>query len=124
MAYKPGTFLYLAAMYLSFCFPSKEAVAEELVLSERVTLAPMTVICDRPEEVQEMMGLTEMSNLQEAVDQVDGCGYLKTPIEAKAVAIGTFETDKNKYLLVRFDFLGVSVPPQYSIGAVQKLNKA
>lgn len=121
---KRGTMMYLAALYLSFCYPQEEAVAEELVLSEKMQLGVPSLLCDKVEDVIEVMGLVELSgNLQESVEQVEGCGWLKTVAFVKVVAIGTFETDKNKYLLVRFEFLEANIPPQYSIGAIKKITK-
>jgi len=125
MSLKRGTMLYLAASYLTFCFPSEGVLGEELVLREEMTLGVPTLICDKVEDVIEVFEITEHDgNIQEAVKQVEGCGWLGKPANVKITAIGTFETDKNKYLLVRFDFLEVAIPPQYSVAAIKKLDKA
>lgn len=125
MSLKRGTMLYLAALYLAFCFPQGEAVSEELVLREEMTLGVPTLVCDRVEEVIELFSLVELGEpIQEATKSVEGCGWLQKEATAKVTAIGTFETEHNKYLVVRFDFISIVGPPQYSVAAIKKLNKA
>ena len=125
MSLKRGTMLYLASLYLSFCFPSEGVLGEELVLREEMTLGVPTLVCDRIEEVIELFELVELGeNIQEATKQIEGCGWLQKQVTARITAIGTFETEKNKYLLVRFDFIDVELPPQYSVGAIKKIIKA
>lgn len=125
MSLKRGTMLYLAATYLAFCFPSEGVNGEELVLRDEMTLGVPTLICDKVEDVIELFELVDFGEtIQEATKSVEGCGWLLKEANAKVTAIGTFETDKNKYLLVRFDFLNAVIPPQYSVAAIKKLNKA
>lgn len=125
MSYKRGTMLYLAAMYLQFCFPFDEVLAgEELVLRESIQLGVPTAACIKPEDVIEMIELAEVSNLQEAVQQTEGCNWISQPLTVRMVAIATFETNKFKYLLVRLELLDVEAPPLYTIGAAHNVTKS
>lgn len=117
------TFDY-ATKILFFCFPEDTDINDEVILNYRCVLGK-ALICDDLECLKNVFELTELGeNLEEAVDQVEGAGWLGKPTLVKITAIGIFELEKYCYLATRYDFINSTFPPQYSIAALQKLKRA
>lgn len=91
------------------------ARAEEQVLHEAI-VGQGGLICDTVEEVKSFIGVQEA---RAGGDIPSGCGILQTPAVMRVIAVGTFETPRRKYLLVRYEFLSIPMPPQYGIGGVR-----
>ena len=89
----------------------------ETVLMES-TIAQGGLLCDSEEQTKLIIKLLEENKtFSEAVNSVEGCGVLMVPARMRVVAIGVHETDTYKYLLVRYEFLDLRVPPQFGIGS-------
>lgn len=73
------------------------------------------LICDTVDEVKSFIGSQE----SRSEDIPSGCGSLQQPAVMRVVVVGVFETPRRKYLLVRYDFLSLPMPPQYGIGGVK-----
>lgn len=96
-----------------FAIPAKA----DTVLQER-TIGQGGLICDTEKEVAEFIEKVEAgTSQQEAIQIIDGCGILVRPMALKVLLIDEVQTEKARYLIVRYEFLDVAAPPQYSIAA-------
>ena len=89
--------------------------SSESVLAES-TVGQGGLLCDTTEEVVAVITSLESGmSIDATLQSVAGCGILIVPMRMRVVALGTYETEKFKYLLVRYDFLDTPIPPQFGI---------
>lgn len=96
---------------LAITLPAK---AEEVVLHEAVVVEG-GLMCNTVEEVKSFIGVQE----SRSGDIPPGCGLLQVPVALRVISLGTYETRRRTFLLVRFEFLSVPMPVQYGIGEVR-----
>jgi hypothetical protein len=75
---------------------------------------PGGLICNDTNEVTQVIASLERRiSFEDAVQSVEGCGLLLQPMWLRVIAIGSHETITAKYRLVRYEFLGVRIAPQF-----------
>ena len=93
-----------------FAIPARS----DTVLQER-TIGQGGLICDTEKEVAQFIEIAEKNSPEAAIQAVDGCGILQRPMAIKVILIDEVQTEKARYLIVRYEFLDVVQPPQYGI---------
>lgn len=107
--------LMLATILLAMAVTA--VTAEERVLSE-ATVGQTGLLCNTQAEVNDFIARVEKgASSFEAIQAIEGCGFLQRPVLMKVIAIDEVKTQKFKYLIVRFEFLSTPSPPQYGIAS-------
>ena len=90
-----------------------KAKSEEVIVAESI-VGGGGLICDNTQEVTDFIELMEKgAQPQEAFGAIAGCGVLQTPMRMRVIALGTYETESKRFLLLRYEFLDAPLPPQY-----------
>lgn len=92
----------------------KLALLASLLVPDAI-LMEQGMICDQIEEVVDAITLIEK---HESPMKVSGCGMLSKPVVMKVVSLGTYDTAKGSYHLVRYEFNG---QVQFGIFSVTKI---
>jgi hypothetical protein len=93
--------------------PCASALGEEEV-SSILYAKPGGLICNNADEVKQVIASVEHRvPFEDAVQSVEGCGFLLQPMWLRVIAVGSYETIIAKYRLVRYEFVGVRVAPQF-----------
>ena len=103
--------VFAAVAIALFATPARS----ETVLAER-TMGQGGLICDTEKEVAEFIELSEKTTPQAALQAVDGCGLLQRPVIMKVTLIDEVQTEKARYLIVKYEFPDDPIPVQYGIG--------
>lgn len=103
----------VASLAIATAAVAQEPPSEHILTESTVGVGGL--ICDTQEEVREFIALQESKNAGNR--EVDGCGVLTRPMRFRVVMVGTHKTEMANYLLVRYDFLDLPIPPQFGIGA-------
>lgn len=101
-------------MLVLLCVSPVYAEEKEQVLYEAI-VAQGGLICDSVDEVKSFITVHEAKE----GSPPSGCGVLQKPLVVRVVIVGVFETARWKYLLVRYELVGTTEPPQFGVGAVK-----
>lgn len=117
--YDPWSWVIIGLVLVAVCVallvtPSR--AEDEQVLAESV-VGQGGLICDTAAEVETFIaGIETGEEAQAMLIAINGCGILQRPLRMRVVGVKTLKTEKAEYLLVRYDFLDVPIPPQFGIG--------
>lgn len=93
--------------------------ADEHVLHEGLMISE-GLICDSVVELVDFISAQEAKSH----NRPSGCGFISFPIVVKVIGLGTYEARKKKYLIVKYEFLSLPMPPQYGIGVEREIGEA
>lgn len=98
------------------------SAANAQVLYEDVVVQ-VGLVCDTEDEVRQFVAVLEASNVQEALQTINGCGLLKAAVRTKIEHVSHLSTSSASYQIISYEFIEVPLPKQFGIGAYKKLSQ-